>query len=178
MYFKEKMKTVASSTKNELGKLLIDLAIDQLNTWANKELNILKHTAGFPVCVSMGPNSWVIGNFSIEQCGAHNWRVTNNSELVHVFYSKQAAMFYSVFTTGHYYKTADNLLKADQEVAKLNDEMHFYSAKLTKRNTDSFKHQLWEAKYINARAKYKSAKSELEKTLNSAKYCKIWEKIL
>jgi len=178
MYFKEKMKTAASSTKSELGKLLVDLAIDQINTWANKELKILKHTAGFPVCVSTGTNSWLIGSFNIKQFGAHSWQVTHDTNLVHVFYSKQAAMFYSVFTTGQYYKTADNLLKADQEVAKLSDEMQFYSGKLAKRNTDSFKHQLWEAKYINARAKYKSAKSELEKTLNSAKYCKIWEKIL
>ncbi len=178
MYFKEKMKTANSSTKNELGKFLVDLALDKINHWANKELTNLKYDKEFPICVSMSSKEWAIGNYNIEQVGQHSWKVSQDKQTVHVFYSKQAAMFYPVFTIMQYYKTADNLLRTDQEVAKLSDEMLFYSSKLAKRSTDSFKQQLWEAKYINAKAKYKNAKLDLEKTLNSAKYCKIWEKIL
>jgi hypothetical protein len=178
MYFKEKMKTAASSTKKELGKFLVDLAISEIETWASTELKNLRNTLEFPICIQLSDKKWVIGSYTVKHLAQNSWQVTHDDNVVHVFYSKQASMFYPVFMALHYYKTADNLLKADQEAAKLNDEMQFYSAKLSKHTQDSFKQQLWEAKYINARAKYRYAKSDLEKTLKSAKYCKIWEKIL
>lgn len=167
-----------SSTKNELGKFLVSLALDKIESWASTELTLLKNNVDFPICLQLSGSSWAIGNYYVTHMGQNRWRVTHDDELIHVFYSRQASMFYPVFMILHYYKTADNLLKADREAAKLSDEMQFYSAKLAKNNHDSFKQQLWEAKYINARAKYRYAKSDLEKTLNSAKYCKIWEKIL
>ena len=54
------------------------------------------------------------------------------------------------------------------------------SKKINKKTTkpDAFKLQLWDARYLEIKSQLKMAREELEKSLQSAKYCKIWEKIL
>lgn len=163
------MKTAASYTKNELGKFIVDLAIDKFHNWADSEFNNLRHTSNFPVCVPLSSKSWIIANFQLDQLGQHNWRISRDEETIHVFYSKQAAVFYALYTRYKWYKTADRILANDQAVAKLNDEMHFYSTRLTSKTADGFKLQLWHTKYLEAKSKYQVAKQELETTLLSAK---------
>jgi hypothetical protein len=128
----------------------------------------------------MSDTSWVLGQFEIAHIGTNRWQVSVDHKLVNVFYSKQSAVFYSFFTYMKYYKTADNILLQDRDVARLTDELEFYSKKMNKKNTkpDSFKLQLWDARYLEIKSQLKIAREELEKSLQSAKYCKIWEKIL
>jgi len=131
----------------------------------------------------MSETSWVLGQFEIAHIGPNRWQVSTDRKLVNVFYSKQSAVFYSFFTYMKYYKTADNILLQDRDVARLTDELEFYSKKMNKMNKkntkpDAFKLQLWDARYLEIKSQLKIAREELEKSLQSAKYCKIWEKIL
>ena len=54
----------------------------------------------------------------------------------------------------------------------------FYSKKLAGKIKDPFNLQLYETRYTNSKIKYTLAKEELEKTLNHAKYIKVWEPLL
>ena len=163
------MKTAESYTKSELGKLLVDLAVDKFYNWADSEFNTLRHTSTFPVCVPLSPKSWVIANFQLDQLGQHNWRISQDDKTIHVFYSKQAAVFYAVYTASKKYNTADRILDLDKQVAKLSDDMHFYSTRLTGKSKDGFKLQLWESRYLETKSKYQVAKQELESQLGSIK---------
>lgn len=170
----------ASSIKNDLGKLLVDLTINKINHWAQAELTNARHTSPFPICVPMSDTRWVVGMFQLDQLGSHKWLVTRDKKQIHTFYSKQAAIFYAVLTQCHYYKIADELLAADQTTAKLSDEFEFYTARLTTKSKkpDEFKQQLRWVRYLDVKARFKASKQDLEKKLNRAKYIKIWEKIL
>lgn len=174
------MKTAASSIKNELGKFITDLALHKLNHWAYTEFKNIRHSQAIPVCMPMSDTSWVLGQFEIVHIGPNRWQVSTDNKLVNVFYSKQSAVFYSFFTYMKYYKTADNILLQDRDVARLTDELDFYSKKLNKKSNkpDSFKLQLWDSRYLEIKSQLRIAREELEKSLQSAKYCKIWEKIL
>lgn len=162
------MKTAESSIKSDLGKFIVDLAIEKFHNWADTEFNYLRHTSNFPVCVPLSSKSWVIANFQLDQLGQHQWKISTNDELVHIFYSKQAAVLYAVYTKFKWYKTADKILFTDRQVAKLSDEMQFYSSRLSKAS-DSFKYQLWFTKYSEVKSKYQVAKLEQEQTLSAAK---------
>jgi hypothetical protein len=174
------MKTAVSSIKNELGKFITDLALNKLNHWAYKEFKNIRHSEAIPVCMPMSDTSWVLGQFEIAHIGPNRWQVSTDNKLVNVFYSKQSAVFYSFFTYMRYYKTADTILLQDRDVARLTDELDFYSKKMNKKNSkfDAFKMQLWDARYLEIKSQLRIAREELEKSLQSAKYCKIWEKIL
>lgn len=173
------MKTAESLLKDEIGKLLVDLALSKVNHWARQELNYLRHALDYPVCINLNESHWVIGNFNIKHLGEHRYRVTANGKEVHTFYSKRAAIFYSVLTKIQHYNSADKLLQDDTRVAKLYDDLGFFAAKLAPSvKKDSFKLQLWQTRYIETKTQYTLARQELEKRINSAKYMKIWEKIL
>lgn len=166
----------AQSIKNDLGKLLVDQAMISLDNWALRELTHLRHTANFPICVALSKTSWAVGKDTLYQLGSHQWSLIHNNKTVHVFYSKQAAVFYSVFNQCHKYKSADGILESDRAVAKHNDEVEFYTARLAKqtKKTDEFTQQLRWIRYLDAKTKLKTAREELEKKLNLAKYNKIW----
>lgn len=163
------MKTAESYTKSELGKLIVDLAVDKFHNWADSEFSTLRHTSTFPVCVPLSSKSWIIANFQLDQLNQHNWRISKDNETIHIFYSKQAAVFYAIYTSRKLYQTADRLIETDRQVAKLNDDMQFYSSRLTSKSKDSFKLQLWESRYLETKSKFQVAKRELETQLLSVK---------
>ena len=172
------MKTAGSYTKEELGKILISLAIDKINYWAKSELNYIRHALDKPVLIPISNNLWIIGNYVIQNVDNHKFKVTKDKILIHTFYSKRAAIFYAALSKIKQYKIADELLNADTKVARLYDECEFYSKKITsKHKKDNFKLNLWFNRYQNFKMQLHPAKNDLEKTIRSAKYMKIWESL-
>lgn len=170
----------ASSIKNDLGKFLVNLAIDRVDKWARKELEIIRHSKDIPFCIPLTPNKWAVGSFEIHHQSPTAFVVIQGDNLIHTFYSKQAAIFYTVFSKLHYYKMADKLLSKDQKVGKCYNDLEFYSKKLKnhKVSKNDFKYQLYYSRYLEAKSLFNLSIEDLEKTLNLAKYYKIWDKIL
>ncbi len=174
------MKTVNSSIKSDLGKFLVEIAINKIATWAAFEFNQLRNNKQFPICIQTTKNTWAIGNFTVKNLGAQTWPLYHDGKFIHEFYSKQAAMFYAVFETMQMYKIAETLLQSDKDLAYANTDLQLYTKKLSciTRKTDSFKIQLWRSRYLQSKAKFNYAREELEKRLQTAKYNKIWDRIL
>jgi len=173
------MKTAESLIKKQAGKAIVDLMLVKLDQWAKHEFNYVRHALDIPVLLPLNDKTWVLGNFYIKHLAQHKFQVTQDRKLVHTFYSKQAAVFYTVLTKLHKYKTADDILDKDRCVAKYNDELEFYSKKLLqKKKIDPFKLQLWQTRYFEAKAQYAAAKEQLEKKLLNVKYMKVWSQIL
>ena len=173
------MKTTESFTREDLGKIIVNIAMSRLDRWAAAEVNYLRYALNRPVVIPLSDKHWVIGNFNIKNIGQHRYTVIEESRTVHVFYSKQAAVLYAALTKVKNYKLADLILNEDQVAAKLYDELEFYTKKLqNKPGNDSFKYQLWQTRYNETKFKFAAARQELAKTLESAKYSKIWDNIL
>lgn len=173
------MKTAESHIKEKIGKFVVDYAISQVNHWAKQEINYIRHALDYPVVVPINDKHWVIGTYHIKTLGTHRYRVSTDGKEIHTFYSKKAAVFYVVLTRMQLYKTADGIIDEDRLVAKYHDELELYASKLVNsKKADNFKYQLWQTRYLETKSQFASSKIELEKRLNSAKYMKIWEKIL
>ena len=153
------------SIKKDIGEYIVDQAIKVVNTWADKELHHIRSTANFPVCIPLTEKSWTVGKYTLIFMKQNHWSVKNNDGIIHVFYSKKAAVFYAIFSQFNKFKLADEILEADKSVAKYSDEMDFYSKKL-KKNRDTFTNQLNWIKYVDAKIKLKSHKLDLEKKLS------------
>lgn len=169
---------VAQYTKSELGKRLVDYALVSIDHWAEQKFNNIRYGSGYPVCVPLGANRWIVGHYELKKRGECRYQLYLNDELVHTFYTKQSAMFYAVFNHKGYFKTGDNILSQDARVLKLSDDVDFYKIRLHKRNLDSFKYELYINKLSEAENKLKCARVELAKTIHSAKYMKVWDNIL
>ena len=89
-------------------------------------------------------------------------------------------MYYAVFEKMKLYSSSEKLLTADKKLVLANSDFDFFTAKLIKINkkTDEFKAQLWRSRYLESKSKVKFARQELEKRLLSAKYNKLWDRIL
>jgi hypothetical protein len=169
-----------SSIKSELGKFIVDAGVHKVDTWAQSAFNNIRHDGEFPLCIPLTQNSWVIGPYELHNLGSHKWQIIQGDKAIHTFYSKQAAVFYAVLSKLHKYKTADNILLQDGKVAKCLNDVEIYTSKLQQQRVkqDAFRYQLYTSKYMEAKSSFDMHKLELEKTLTSAKYMKIWEKIL
>ena len=168
-----------SHTKDELGRFLVDLALLKVDNWTRRQVDKMRHSGSFPICVPLGKQSWIIGPYHLHEVSEHQCTITLDTKLIHVFYSKQAAIFYSVLSRSknqHYAKLARHLLIDDQIAGKLFDELMFYHKKINNASTkiDFFKRHLWEVRRQEANLRFKLAKQELTKKLRSAKYIKVW----
>jgi hypothetical protein len=168
----------AQSTKSLLGKKLVDLAIRKIDHWAIEQLNDIRYRSGFPVCLQISNAHWIVGHYELKKVSEHRFNLFMNGEQVHTFYSKQSAMFYAVFNSQGYYKTGDNILKNDAQVLKYSDDVDLFKFKLYKRKLDSFKYDLYVNRLSEAENRLLSAREELTKTIQSAKYMKVWDNIL
>ncbi len=170
---------VARYTKSELGKRLVAHAINRIDHWAQTQFEEIRYKSGFPVCIALDSSNWIVGHYELEKLSEHRYRLSLNGDDIHTFYSKQSAIFYAVFNSQGYFKTGDNILKQDAKVLKFSDEVDMFKFKLYKnRKLDSFKYDLYINRLSEAENKLKCARIELTKTIQSAKYMKVWDNIL
>ena len=172
-----------SFTKKEkilAGKLLVDVAIERAEHWFRDEFEVIRNQSDRPVIIQLpdSKNSWAIGRFQLDQLGDHTWHLHNGDRINYKFYNKKAAILYAILTQQHRYTSADAIVRLDQIVAKQKDELVFFSKKLANKRADYFSIQLYETRYIDSKVKYTIAREELEKTLNHAKYIKVWNTLL
>lgn len=168
---------VEQHTKKSLGEYIIKRAFDKLNSWAATEIHNLNYKIKSPICVPLSKNSWLVGNCKIVYNSKLKYCVYSNSGVVEYFKNKQAAFFYALLEKCRMYNISRQLLMSDQLCARLEEEKLIFSARLKKyrKQNNSFKEQLLEARLSEVNTKLKHAIQELEKNLNSAKYVKVWD---
>lgn len=174
-----------SFTKKEkiiAGKLLVDVAMRRAESWLRDEFEQMRNDASYPIIApnpnKRNKNSWVIGRFSLDRLTEHMWHLYNDDRIDYMFYNKKAAILYAILTQKQQFNSADNIVKLDQQVAKHKEELTFFSTRMSSKKAPSFNLQLYETRYVDSKIKYAVAREELEKTLNHAKYIKVWDLIL
>lgn len=174
------MITTESYTNNQLGQIIIDLALDKIKNWTKQEYRRLRSRARVPLCIEINKNTWTIDDYVIRHQGAHIYKVDLNGLFVHAFYSRAAAIFYCALTALHQFRLADKILRADQETARRYEDTEFYREKLNSKTIklDEFRKQLYNTRYYESKLSLANARRELEESLESAKYIKIWENLL
>jgi hypothetical protein len=132
------------------------------------------------LCIEINDKTWVIGNYIIKNQGSHAYSVSAESKKLHTFYSRSAAIFYCALTSLQKFNLADRILLADQETSRRYDDTEFYRNKLndSKIKLGDFKKLLYTTRYHESKLRLTNARLELEESLETAKYNKIWENLL
>lgn len=178
MYYNEQKIKDGSSTKDQIGKKLVDSAVKQLDNWVYKELEKLKH-GKFPVCLNFDDQTLYIGGLFIKTINKNMYQVYDHEKTIHIFYSKYASILYSLLIYTKHNKIASNILEKDKQVAKNYDDIQFYkkmSSNLSK-NKKIDEIPIIDDKLHEATYRYKFSMEELEKNITHAKYMKVWEKL-
>lgn len=173
------MKKVKSSIKRKLAEHLVNKTLEKLDRWALRELSVMSKNSAYPIIFQTEKNQYIIGAHNLVQVNDRCYRVTIDGRLVHDFYNQKAATMYCVcFKMGLSAYTIE-LLRLDQSLSKAETDFYNYSSRLKSINkgTDDFKRQLWITRYSEARHAVKMAREDLKKTLESAKYNKVWDRI-
>jgi len=176
------MKTVASSIKNEsqdVKKLKAAIAVTAtyINQWTEHEVNALSIKDKMPYIWPIGNNGFIIGHYRILN-NHGEWQVrTFDNTLVHSFTEKLSAVFYVFCETTKRYKISSSLITNDSAVGRLRNDITHYQAsiKRAKVNKQYDSVDIWVARLQEAMLQLRTANSELQKSLNTAKYIKYWE---
>lgn len=158
-----------------------DATTQFLKAWTDRELQDLVLNQKIPVCLPIGDRGFLIGRYRMHLIGKHTWRVTdNNQEFVHDFSRKLSAVFYCLTTQLNKLNLARSILLADTAVGKLelDQDYYMYSIKNYTKKQDFFRVDLAKLRYIQAQYELQYANQELEKTINTAKYLKVQERLL
>ena len=154
---------------------------EYLKEWTDRELRHLVVDQKLPVCLPLGAHGFLIGRYQMRPEGKHTWRVLdNNQDFVHDFSRKLSAVFYCLTTQLNKLNLAREILIADNIVGKLEmDQDHYmHSIKSYTKKQDFFRVDLARMRFIQADLQLKFAVGELEKTINTAKYLKVQERLL
>jgi hypothetical protein len=171
-----KSNTLEISTVEQM----VAQAVSYFKNWSEDELTALiaKQTRSnqMPFIAPIGKNGYVVGNYAVRLVDNNWWEVHYRfSDTVHVFTSKLAAICYAVYSQTGKDTKADVILKNDAEVSKLTikSENFYFRFKQAQKKKDQQKIDLFLVRYQESAGKLTLAKSNLEKSLNSAKYIKF-----
>lgn len=166
-----------SFTNDQLGKLLVNLALDQLESWGHQELQKLKQNSKFPICLEIKLNYWIVGNKSIKLIKDHCWQVYKDDHHIHDFWSKQSAFFWTIFESKQYWTIAQEILNSDRKTAKYWDEQQLFLQRLITER-DKTRRAILSMRLENAKREFEVGRKELNKSLKNAKYHHIWDNLL
>lgn len=168
------------STEQQLAASTLEVAAEiasqYIKEWTQQEARRLLKTQ--PLIV---PTSWgyQVGRFKVKKLKHGHWIVqTEYNELISTFTGRRSAILYSVLhQIGRYHK-AKEILHCDSAVSKLEADLAHYTHSIkraTERN-DYITVDVVSARYYDTQHKLSQAQNDLEKSLNQAKYVKVWEK--
>ena len=168
----------ASSIKEKLGKLLVNIGIKKLELWSRSELNRLKKDPR-PFCIEYSNKHFIIGDFDIKILQDNTAKVYKDSKFLHHFQNKQIAIYYCAYEKLSKFASSDNLLRVDSELAfaRADYQILYHKLKNNKSNA-GFDKGVRLAKFQEAFARLKRAETEFKKTMTTHKYNKIWDTIL
>ena len=156
--------------------MIISATAQYISQWTQHEFNKLSKNKRIPLIWPLSKGSYRIGNNFIV---AHHgyWQLQNyHREPIYEFDSKQSAIFYCLCEqTGHNY-IADQIYNTDIAVKKHRNDVIYHEASLARaeKAKDLAGISIWTARLQEARLHLDLAQKSLKKSIESAKYLKVW----
>lgn len=163
----------------------VDLAAEfttlYLKNWTEQEFKNLTLNQKIPVIWPLGNHGFLVGRKRIEKLNEFTWRVLDsNNDCEFDFSRKISAVFYCLTEQINKINLSREILRADWLVGKLELDVKTYTNTMRKnrKRKDYFRADLAELRLINCQFQLDAAIQELKKTLNTAKYLKVQERLL
>jgi hypothetical protein len=162
-------------TRQQVDAVIV-AAAQYISSWTHHEFSQLSKNKRIPLIWPLPTGGYRIGKFSVIPAGGYWQLLDYNRELEHEFDGKQSAIFYCLCEQVHSYYLATQIKSADLEVKRLkNDLTHYETSKNRAINSqDIIGISIWTARFEDARLRLETAQKTLKKSIESAKYLKVW----
>jgi len=174
---KKNQNLLERATKQATAETITEVMAHFLEKWTKQELANLASNNQF-ICIDVARDMYRVGRFNMLRLEETRWSVTNlDNKLVHDFYNKQAAVFYCLYESRNLFHKAQEFLQGDIELGRTQLQVKEYLAqlRLAEQKKDSFRQDLYLARLSFSRPKLELLETNLQKTIISAKYSKVWE---
>ena len=163
-------------TMTAAAEVITEVAARMLDRWTQKELQALVDSREF-VCVDVGKHLYRVGKFVLKkQHGV--WIVKNQHGItLHTFSVAPAAVLFCLYESRNMYHKAQEFVRMDIALTKMSQEVTDYTHGLAQavRSHNTFKQDLFLARLSISRPRLENLKTNMQKTIYSAKYSKVWE---
>jgi len=175
---KSKIKRQAELlAKAETVQTLTDLVSAYVKSWARTEAQRIAHHNPVPVIMPV-KNGYQVGKHQVLKEPNAVWALYNiHKELMEQFLDVRSAVAYSILYQIKRFRSADNVLMADNKLSKLEADFQHYSRcmQAAVKRRDYITIDILASRYYDTQFLLPQARTELEKTLRMNKYLKVWE---
>jgi hypothetical protein len=158
-------------------EIAADLAAAYIKHWAREEANQALITRREPLIIPRG-DGYRVGRFLVEHLPNDTWKVSDQAKDAKGFFLwKSAAVAYCVLEHLGKFREAHQILLLDNKMTKLFIDLTFYKKSIENsiRKKDVVKTEFIWNRYLQAKAQFDNVKNNLEKSLKSTKYLKVWD---
>jgi hypothetical protein len=156
----------------------IAAAAQYISAWTQREFSRLNNNnKNLPLIWPLPRGGYQIGMFHITPRLGYWELTTRNQDRIHVFDSKQSAIFYCLCEHVRLGSIAARIQDADTEVLRLKNDVTHYEASLdrARKNSRLDGISIWSARLADARLRLQISQTELNKHILQAKNLKIWQ---
>lgn len=179
---KRKQRVKADPTTEANVNQAINAAVNYVKSWKRNELITLasnppKNT--LPVCIPVKRDAYVIGRHGLKKDNGLWTLHTQDYNESHEFVYRSSAVVYSICSQTGRKKLAQEILNSNQEILRLQRRLqefqYLFDKARRKKDKDYWRLDHYTIMMESAEFAVIDAKNELEKSINLAKYFKIWE---
>jgi hypothetical protein len=157
----------------------VNFVVNKISKWTSAELAALALQNKQPHCIAISDKHYRVGKDTIKQIHETCWRLSND-QIVLDFMHKKSAIFYSLSQQLGKFDLAYSIMNNDQKLAANTADLSIFQIRIKEAvdNKDAWKAQLYLSRKKQAYSNCVAARTQLQKSLNLAKYYKIFKKII
>lgn len=179
-FTKRKSRTKVQPEQIQQLSQSIDQAVQYVSDWQRKELinmSMAQTADSLPICIPVGRDRYVVGSYGLQRQAAL-WQVTKADQIEPVYFStRSTALLYLLCVQTRHKNLAKEIQQYDTAIIKLREDYDLYTNRLQKARK---KKDYWRVDHLVNRSsdiecKLNEAKNQLRKSIDLAKYFKIWD---
>ena len=177
-YSRKKFQIKKTTPQVQVVQSEIEQTVQYVQRWQRSELSklLLQNKTPVPVCVEINPNTYIIGRYAIKKLNNLWYSLDSRDESEQKFNSKLSAVLHALCDLRGRKELANEILEYDNRVMKLSTDLAIYKHR---RLSSIRKKNFWRSDYFQIREdstnyQLEEAKKQLQKSINLAKYYKIW----
>lgn len=155
-------------------KKSIELNLEKIRKFTEKELADLSNKNPLPFCYEIGNDVVIVGIYKVVRTMEQKWEVREGKQSLFEFFTRKDAIFYCIARHKQDYQLAESIVKYDRWIDSLEQETKtfrlLYKQSIDKR--DDFKSELYSVRYVEAKHRLDLLKKELQKSIEMTKYIK------
>lgn len=173
----KKLQQITKQVEAKTVEAAANIVARYVKTWAKSEVDRIISAGNVPVIAPI-KGGFQVNRHKLIKTENNYWKLSNAyNETLHLFIDRRSAIIYSILYQQKYFKSADEVLDKDARLRKLDADFQHYDSNMRRaaKRKDYLAVDVLSSRYYDTKEMLIQAKNDLEKTLRSNKYLKVWD---